>query len=547
MSILSKEAIETGSTKDSMVSPSVSPAPSPAAPAAGQIHSDAVSLEVALKVHGSKVSGGTRGVPGQTEPFEEEASSMIVFPHGGVLRLATPVNVGQMLVVTNLKTRQDAICRVIKVRNYSNSASYVEVEFTSKQPGYWGVYFESEAPESATTASAPGSNLSSSVLESKMPSSGQSATDDSTFVSFGAQEEVQPSASATAGPSASSRKSPTMATEPAPAKKAPDTVASPNASTATLDMDSEPESRTARAAGEALGSRLGGSATEEQSAGDKNWLVMGAGGAVLLAAIVGGALFFNRTPAAAPTRSTPSVSQQTPVSEPQQVSAPSPSPTVTPSSANARTNVTPSVATQPTPSTKTPRQMAVVRESPAMSEPVSQPEPAAAPAPTPAPAASNSGSRSSMPSVFGTLNAHPVAPSRSVTAAAPNVQASAPAMPDTSMLGITSPSNTAALPAPVINGSIPLPVGGRVKQPVMAKTVAPQYPPLAKQAHTQGDVTVQITIDKAGNVTEGKAISGPPVLRQAAVDAVRNWKFEPSFLDGQGISVQTLVTVRFQL
>ena len=160
MSTLSKEAMETASTKDSVISPEVSPAPSPIVSPAGQVHSDAVSLEVALKVHGSKVSGGTRGVPGQTEPFEEESSSMIVFAHGGVLRMATPVNVGQMLVVTNLKTRQDAICRVVKVRNYSNSASYVEVEFTSKQPGYWGVYFESEAPDATTAASTPGSSSS---------------------------------------------------------------------------------------------------------------------------------------------------------------------------------------------------------------------------------------------------------------------------------------------------------------------------------------------------------------------------------------------------
>jgi hypothetical protein len=135
MSTLSKEAIEAGTTKDTVVSagisagvsPGISPAPSAVASAAGQVHSDAVSLEVALKVHGSKVSSGARGVPGQTEPFEEETSSMIVFSHGGVLRMATPVNIGQMLVVTNLKTRQDAICRVVKVRNYSNSASYVEV------------------------------------------------------------------------------------------------------------------------------------------------------------------------------------------------------------------------------------------------------------------------------------------------------------------------------------------------------------------------------------------------------------------------------------
>ena len=148
MSTLSKEAIETASAKDTTVSPVSTTIPS----ANGQIHSDAVSLEVPLKVHGSKVTEAVRGVPPRTEPFEEQSSSMIVFPHGGVLRMATQVNVGQMLVLTNLKTRQDAICRVVKVRTYSSSSSYVEVEFTHKQPGYWGVYFESEGPQQAPAA-----------------------------------------------------------------------------------------------------------------------------------------------------------------------------------------------------------------------------------------------------------------------------------------------------------------------------------------------------------------------------------------------------------
>ena len=122
MSTLSKETIEAGS--NSAGSPTGSSAP----PAPAQIHSDAVSLEVPLKVHGSKVTEVMRGIPPHTEPFEEQTSSMIVFPHGGVLRMSTSVNAGQMLVLTNLKSRQDAICRVVKVRTYSNSASYVEVE-----------------------------------------------------------------------------------------------------------------------------------------------------------------------------------------------------------------------------------------------------------------------------------------------------------------------------------------------------------------------------------------------------------------------------------
>jgi protein TonB len=174
-------------------------------------------------------------------------------------------------------------------------------------------------------------------------------------------------------------------------------------------------------------------------------------------------------------------------------------------------------------------------------------EPAAVAETAPAPAAATT-PKTAMPSVFGTLNAHPVARSRNVAAAAPNVDAGpTSAAPGNALLGITSPANGSALPAPAFNPNIPVAVGGRVMQPVLIKNVLPQYPMLARQAHTQGDVAVQIVVDRVGNVVEAKAISGPTVLRPAAVEAVRGWKYEPTMLDGQAISVQMLVTLRFQL
>src|ERR1700735_1825497 len=136
---------------------------------AGQVHSDAVSLEVSLKVHGSKVTTPGNGAAPQTEPFEEQTSSMIVFPHGGVLRMSTAVNAGQMLVLTNLKSRQDAICRVVKVRTYSNLQGYVEVEFTHKQPGYWSVYFPSEGPAIANKPAQPAAVEPAAPAIKKMP------------------------------------------------------------------------------------------------------------------------------------------------------------------------------------------------------------------------------------------------------------------------------------------------------------------------------------------------------------------------------------------
>src|ERR1700693_5206436 len=122
---------------------------------AGHSRADAVSLEVPVKIHGSRVSEVVREITPHTEPFEEQTSTMIVFPQGAVIRMSTAVSVGQMLVVTNLKSRQDAICRVVKVRTFSNLQGYVEVEFTHKQPGYWNVYFPSDGPPSPIQPSQP--------------------------------------------------------------------------------------------------------------------------------------------------------------------------------------------------------------------------------------------------------------------------------------------------------------------------------------------------------------------------------------------------------
>jgi len=563
MSTLSKEAIETASVKDTTVSPASTAIPS----ANGQIHSDAVSLEVPLKVHGSKVTEGVRGVPPRTEPFEEQSSSMIVFPHGGVLRMATQVNVGQMLVLTNLKTRQDAICRVVKVRTYSSSSSYVEVEFTHKQPGYWGVYFESEGPQQAATASpaapvagAAAGDAKPSALGTSGATTSRAASDDSTFIHFGSQEEVQLAATSmnSSSSSASSLAGKGSLTSPGltPSKKlaeANSEASKAAGSSSTGDVSQalaeSAESRSGRAS-EAFGSRLSsGASSEDQAESGKKWIAIGAGGAALVVAIIVATVFMGHKPVGTPSVQQP-VAQPAPV---QQQEAPPAPVTVTPTSSAARPNVTPTATSQPVsaPVVKPARETASVREAAAVREaPVvreSSNEPAAVPVAAPAPAAAT-GPKTSMPSVFGTLNAHPVAKSRNVAAAAPNVDAGVTsAAPGNALLGITSPANGSALPAPAVNPNIPLAVGGRVKQPVLVKDVLPQYPPLARQAHTQGDVAVQIIVDRAGNVVDAKAISGPTVLRQAAVDAVRGWKYNPTMLDGQAVSVQMLVTLRFQL
>ena len=155
MTPLTKETLEAASSTTESAAPrTAAPAPSSA-----HLRSDAVSLEIPVRVHGSRITEVVRGVTPHTEPFEEQTTTMIVFAQGGVVKMTTPVTSGQMMVLTNLKTRQDVICRVLKVRNNPNLQAYVEIEFTHPQPGYWGVFFPSDGPEFAPRPASPAQSL----------------------------------------------------------------------------------------------------------------------------------------------------------------------------------------------------------------------------------------------------------------------------------------------------------------------------------------------------------------------------------------------------
>ena len=91
------------------------------------------------------------------------------------------------------------------------------------------------------------------------------------------------------------------------------------------------------------------------------------------------------------------------------------------------------------------------------------------------------------------------------------------------------------------------PTGGMVQQPVLIRSAPPVYPPLAKSSRVSGDVVVDALIDTAGRVTTVKVISGPVLLQQAALETVRQWKYEPARLDGQAVAMHLSVTVRFHL
>jgi periplasmic protein TonB len=90
-------------------------------------------------------------------------------------------------------------------------------------------------------------------------------------------------------------------------------------------------------------------------------------------------------------------------------------------------------------------------------------------------------------------------------------------------------------------------VGGNVKAPQLVDKVQPEYPPVARAAHVEGTVVIDAVIDKNGNVVSEHAVSGSNLLIAAALAAVQQWKYQPTYLNGQPVSLAMEVTVAFNL
>jgi protein TonB len=75
----------------------------------------------------------------------------------------------------------------------------------------------------------------------------------------------------------------------------------------------------------------------------------------------------------------------------------------------------------------------------------------------------------------------------------------------------------------------------------------PLYPPLARQARIQGNVVLHAIIDKEGKVAQLEVISGHPLLVQSALDAVKQWRYKPTTLNGDPVEVDTTITVTFTM
>ncbi|MBZ5704078.1 MAG: TonB family protein [Acidobacteriia bacterium] len=143
---------------------------------------------------------------------------------------------------------------------------------------------------------------------------------------------------------------------------------------------------------------------------------------------------------------------------------------------------------------------------------------------------------------------------------APKPAATQPTAPESAeppvpgMIGVASNSDDKALSG-IVSGPANVPakpvqalrVSQGVSQGLLLKRVQPVYPQQALQMRIQGAVQLEASISKDGSITKIKVANGHPALAQAAVDAVRQWKYQPYVLNGEPVAIQTQITVNFKL
>ncbi|HXJ17714.1 MAG TPA: TonB family protein [Candidatus Polarisedimenticolia bacterium] len=115
----------------------------------------------------------------------------------------------------------------------------------------------------------------------------------------------------------------------------------------------------------------------------------------------------------------------------------------------------------------------------------------------------------------------------------------------TGPLGGVGPVIAPPPPKPVTPARIR--VGGNVQAASLVRKVQPVYPQIARTAHVSGTVVLHAIIAKDGTIQELQYVTGPPLLMRAAMDAVREWRYKPTLLNGEPVEVDTTISVVFSL
>jgi TonB family protein len=649
-------------------------ASSPALPSSASIknpqettpRSQPMPLEIQVTVNGARTIEGTD----KREPFSESTKTVLVFANGAVIRLVSSVAPGQLLFVTNEKSKKEVVCQVLKSRNDGKATGYVELEFTEPAAGFWGVRIPGEgvpvsppapaavpkppvAPRAVAPAKveaptapavvapkiavvpppAPAATLPSApvtlpakavvVAPSPVPASvakPEAAKEVSSedlkqqaarlqeqlnallFREAAAEKAVPPTPAvellesekqaspvsevsrqifglteAEAKPAISTELAKAASIPQVPAEVKPPSIISksspillpveevkipswlaplaretesvPEEAPPAVDHTTGTVSTLADASGEAIfqagaeeasqksaavifgGQLLGGAAaTEASPGGSKAGLFLGLAAASAL--LIGGGVWYGRQPGnflAATSTTSPAIeSSRGPANE-----------------SAGRTDVAATVggAGSSAPASGT-----------GPSKPVNA-APSASKNAIPAAAAASSAKTDSASAHSNPIEEEPKKPVLGdVHLATPTVNRSEDSQSGEGAPSIDNAQTTATgdtlagIASAHTNGpAAPLPIGGDVKVAHLLKATPPVYPPTARSQRVSGDVKIDALIDASGMVTSTTVISGPAMLHQAAMTAVKQWKYEPAELNGKPTAMHLTVTVQFRL
>src|SRR5467141_2891466 len=131
-----------------------------------------VALEVPVTINGARAVEGSD----KREPFSESTKTVLIFGNGAVIRLSSSVAPGQLLFLTNEKTKKEVVCQVVKSKNYRNVSGYVELEFTEPVVGFWGMRFPGDRIGSAPQPAAPAPATINSPAASGSPAAPRPVT-----------------------------------------------------------------------------------------------------------------------------------------------------------------------------------------------------------------------------------------------------------------------------------------------------------------------------------------------------------------------------------
>jgi protein TonB len=127
-----------------------------------------------------------------------------------------------------------------------------------------------------------------------------------------------------------------------------------------------------------------------------------------------------------------------------------------------------------------------------------------------------------------------IRPTSYVSAPVPVAPAAAPATPNDGVIVVTAKDEG------------PLRVSAGVLQGMLLEPIRPVYPQMARSAHVEGSVVLDAVISKKGTVENVHAVSGPMILREAAIEAIQSARYQPYRLNEEPIEVETTITIAFE-